>query len=234
MKTSPNGRALIAKYEGLILQSYDDANDHIVPVGGSSRGTLTIGYGHTSAAGAPKVIPGMRITKEQADAILASDLQKVEADVTRLVKVPLNQNQFDALVSFHFNTGSLGKSTTLRKLNAGDMEGAAAGLMLYTRGRVNGQLIPMKGLVTRRNEEKALFLKKGSVVSVPTGTGTTTGVAIGGGLMYTYWHAFLNHWVLYSLGLVATGIIIDILIHLYKGKQNDISNLEKKLDAKVA
>lgn len=220
MKTSPNGRALIEKYEGLILQSYDDANDHIVPAGGSSRGTLTIGYGHTSAAGAPKVVSGMKITKEQADAILASDLQKVEADVTRLVKVPLNQNQFDALVSFHFNTGSLGKSTALRKLNAGDIEGAADGLMLYTRGRVNGQLIPMKGLVTRRNEEKALFLKKGSVTSVPTGTGTATGVAVGGGLMYTYWHAFLNHWVLYSLGLVATAVVIDILIHLYKGKQN--------------
>lgn len=218
MKTSSNGRALIERYEGLILQSYDDANDHIVPAGGSSRGTLTIGYGHTSAAGAPKVVPGMKITKEQADTILASDLQKVEADVTRLVKVPLNQNQFDALVSFHFNTGSLGKSTTLRKLNAGDIQGAADGLMMYTRGRVNGQLIPMKGLVTRRNEEKALFLKKGA--SVPTGSGTATAAVTGGGLMYTYWHAFLNHWVLYSLGLVTIAVVADILIHLYKGKQN--------------
>lgn len=218
MKTSSNGRALIEKYEGLILQSYDDANDHIVPVGGSSRGTLTIGYGHTSAAGAPKVTPGMKITKEQADAILASDLQKVEADVTRLVKVSINQNQFDALVSFHFNTGSLGKSTALKKLNAGDYQGCADAFMMYTRGRVNGQLVPMKGLVTRRNEEKALFLKKGT--SVPTGTGTASSVLVGGGLMYTYWHTFLNHWVLYSLGLVITAFAVDILIHLYKGKQN--------------
>lgn len=219
MKTSSNGRALIEKYEGLILQSYDDANDHIVPAGGSSNGTLTIGYGHTSAAGAPKVSAGMKITKEQADTILASDLQKVEADVIRFVKVPLNQNQFDALVSFHFNTGSLGKSTTLKKLNAGDIQGAADGLMMYTRGRINGQLVPMKGLVTRRNEEKALFLKKGT--SVPTGSGTATGAAVGGGLIYTYWHAFLNHWVLYSLGLVAFAIVVDVFIHLYKkGKQN--------------
>lgn len=217
MKTSSNGRALIEKYEGLILQSYDDANDHIVPAGGSSRGTLTIGYGHTSAAGTPKVVPGMKITKEQADTILASDLQKVEADVTRLVKVPLTQNQFDALVSFHFNTGSLGKSTVLRKLNAGDVQGAADGFMMYTRGRVNGQLVPMKGLVTRRNEEKALFLKKGSV---PTGSGTGAVAVAGGGLIYTYWHAFLNHWILYSLGMVVTAVITDILIHLYKGKQN--------------
>lgn len=221
MKTSSNGLALIEKYEGLILQSYDDANDHIVPEGGSSRGTLTIGYGHTSAAGAPKVFPGMKITKEQANSILASDLQKVEADVTRLVKVPVTQNQFDALVSFHFNTGSLGKSTALKKLNAGDNQGCADALMMYTRGRVNGQLIPMRGLVTRRNEEKALFLKKGSSTAVPTGSGTAAGAAVGGGLIYTYWHAFLNHWVLYSLGLVATVIVVDVLIHLYKkGKQN--------------
>lgn len=220
MKTSSNGLALIEKYEGLILQSYDDANDHIVQTGGSQQGTLTIGYGHTSAAGAPKVFAGMKITKEQANTILANDLQKVEADVTRLVKVPLNQNQFDALVSFHFNTGSLGKSTTLKKLNAGDVQGAAEGLMMYTRGRVNGQLIPMKGLVTRRNEEKALFLKKGSAPSVPTGSGTATGAVVGGGFIYTYWHAFLNHWVLYSLGLMTTVIIADILIHLYKGKRN--------------
>lgn len=218
MKTSSNGLALIERYEGLILQSYDDANDHVVSAGGSSRGTLTIGYGHTSAAGGPKVFPGMTITKEQANTILADDLKKVEADVTRLVKVSITQNQFDALVSFHFNTGSLGKSTLLRKLNAGDTQGAADGFMLYTKGRVNGQLIPMKGLVTRRNEEKALFLKKGS--SVPTGTGTAAGTAVGGGLIYTYWHTFLDHWVLYSLGLIATAIVIDVLIHLYKGKQN--------------
>lgn len=220
MKTSPNGLALIEKYEGLILQSYDDANDHVVPTGGSSQGTLTIGYGHTSAAGAPKVYPGMKITKEQANTILANDLSKVEADVTRLVKVPLNQNQFDALVSFHFNTGSLGKSTTLKKLNAGDTQGAADALMLYTRGRVNGQLVPMKGLVTRRNEEKALFLKKGGTPSIPTGSGTAAGAAVGGGFIYTYWHAFLNHWVLYSLGFAAAAIAIEVLIHLYKGKQN--------------
>lgn len=218
MKTSSKGRALIEKYEGLILQSYDDANDHIVPEGGSSRGTLTIGYGHTSAAGTPKVYPGMKITKEQADAILASDLQKVEADVTRLVKITINQNQYDALVSFHFNTGSLGKSTLLKRLNAGDTQGAAEGFMMYTRGRINGQLVLMKGLVTRRNEEKALFLSKNP--SVPTGSGTATGAVFGGGLIYNYWHAFLNHWILYSLGLVITAIAVDILIHFYKGKQN--------------
>lgn len=220
MKTSSNGRALIEKYEGLILQSYDDANDHIVPAGGSSQGTLTIGYGHTSAAGAPKVTPGMKITKEQADAILASDLQKVEADVTRLVKVSLTQNQFDVLVSFHFNTGSLGKSTALKKLNTGDYQGCADALMMYTRGRVNGQLVPMKGLVTRRNEEKALFLKKDVIVPKPTSnapaTTAVTGAVAGGAVVYSYWDMFLQHWILYSLGAVGVAVVVGILINTYR------------------
>jgi lysozyme len=158
MKTSSNGRALIERYEGLILKSYDDANDHIIPKGGQAQGTLTIGYGHTSAAGPPKVYAGQTITKQQADSILASDLGKVEADVNRLVKVPLTQNQFDALVSFHFNTGALGKSSLLIALNKRNYDLAANRFMVYTNGRIGGKLVPMAGLTRRRTEEKALFL----------------------------------------------------------------------------
>jgi len=172
MKTSSAGRQLIEQYEGLILGAYDDANDKIVPAGGVVHGTLTIGYGHTSAAGPPRVTIGQRVTRDQADQILSSDLVAVENDVTRMVKVPINQNQFDALVSFHFNTGSLGKSTILRKLNAGDINGAAGGFDLYTRGRVNGVLVPMAGLVRRRKDEKSLFLK-------PAGIGAEQHAAIG-------------------------------------------------------
>lgn len=228
MKTSSNGRALIEKYEGLILQSYDDANDHIVPVGGSSRGTLTIGYGHTSAAGAPKVVPGMKITKEQADAILASDLQKVEADVTRLVKVPLTQNQFDALVSFHFNTGSLGKSTALKKLNAGDYQGCADAFMMYTKGRVDGQLVPMKGLVTRRTEEKTLFMKKDTPVTSKTvgnapATTTVAGGAATVAVTYSYWDMFVQHWILYTLGAMTIALAIDWVIHKYKNRKTNVT-----------
>lgn len=218
MKTSNNGRALIERYEGLILQSYDDANDKIISEGQTSRGTLTIGYGHTSAAGAPKVFSGMKITKEQADSILATDLVSVENDVNRLVKVKITQNQFDAIVSFHFNTGSLGKSTLLKKLNIGDIQGAAEGFMMYTRGRINGQLVPMQGLVRRRNEEKALFLKKDS--AVPVGSGTTAVVLAGGGTIYTYyWHLFQQHWIVYTAGILVTGILIDLAIHLYKNRK---------------
>lgn len=54
---------------------------------------------------------------------------------------------------------------------------------------------------------------------VPTGSGTVATTAVGGGLVYAYWHLFLNHWVLYSLGLIATAITIDLLIHLYKNRK---------------
>jgi len=177
MKTSQNGRKLIEQYEGLILQSYDDANDHIVSAGSTARGTLTIGYGHTSAAGAPAVYAGQVITKDQADSILASDLSKVEASVNSLVKVPLTQNQFDALVSFQFNTGALGKSSLLTALNKKDYKTAANKFMLYNNVRQDGKLVPLAGLTKRRTAEKNLFLKTDNVGAAAS----TTGVVIAGG-----------------------------------------------------
>jgi len=157
MKTSKNGLNLITEFEGCILQSYDDANDRKIDVGETFRGVLTIGYGHTSSAGEPKVFPGMKITKEQAEEILATDLTSVEKDVERLVKVPLNQNQFDALVSFHFNTGALGRSSVLRYLNEGNYSMAAERLLLWNKAKQIGPG-PIPGLVRRREAEKKLFL----------------------------------------------------------------------------
>src|SRR5260221_1942561 len=131
MKTSDKGRKFIEGFEGLILQAYDDASDHILHQGDTVHGTMTIGYGHTDAAGQPTVFIGQTITKEQADAYLANDLSKVEESVNRLVKVPLTQNQFDALVSFQFNTGALGQSSALTLLNQGKYAEAADHLTLY-------------------------------------------------------------------------------------------------------
>lgn len=157
MKTGAAGLALIESFEGLILSAYDDADDHIVKPGGHVYGTLTIGYGHTDAAGPPKVYIGQTITKETADAILASDLAGVEIEVEHLVKVPLNQNQFDALVSFQFNTGWLGHPhcSLLAALNVGHYNLADQDFMLYNRaqGRV------LSGLTRRRVAEKNLFAK---------------------------------------------------------------------------
>src|SRR5581483_4311493 len=143
MITSSKGRRFIEQFEGLSLRTYDDGT-----------GVLTIGYGHTSAAGLPRVVRGQSITKDQADQILASDLGKVETQVNNLVHVPINQNQFDALVSFHFNTGALGRSTALKKLNAGDYNGCADALLAYNRA--GGRVLP--GLQRRRQAERKLFL----------------------------------------------------------------------------
>src|SRR5512139_3023066 len=110
MRTSADGRSLIEEFEGLRLHAYYDAV-HV----------LTIGYGHTNLADVePFVVPGMVITKEEADAIVAADLRSVERNVERTIRVPLKQCEFDALVSFDFNTGKLRAGTVDDRINAGD------------------------------------------------------------------------------------------------------------------
>ena len=155
MKTSAVGRKLIESFEGLILGAYDDANDHILGPGQQARGVITIGYGHTTAAGLPVVRPGMVITQPQADAILSSDLAAVEADVNHHVNVPINQNQFDALVSFDFNTGALDRSNVLRSINNHLLNQVESDLLQWDHagGRV------LQGLLRRRKAEADLFNK---------------------------------------------------------------------------
>ncbi|OQS41126.1 lysozyme [Chromobacterium haemolyticum] len=140
MKASNGGIKLIQGFEGLRLKAYQD-----------SVGVWTIGYGHTG----PDVTPGQVITQAQADALLARDLERFEAGVARLVKVPLNQNQFDALVCFSFNLGlgALQGSTLLRLLNAGDYAGAAVQFPRWNKA--GGKELP--GLTRRRAAEQSLF-----------------------------------------------------------------------------
>jgi len=142
MKTSDKGVALIKAHEGKRLSAYT-----------CPGGVLTIGYGHTSAAGKPDVVRGMRITEREAEDILRRDLAKFEARVNKLVKVPLTQGQFDALVSFDFNTGALHSSSLLKKLNAGEHSRVPAQLMRWTKG--GGRELP--GLVRRRRDEAELW-----------------------------------------------------------------------------
>lgn len=132
---------IIKKSEGLRLEAYlPTPND--VP---------TIGYGHTKG-----VKMGQRITAKQAEQFLLEDVAWASDAVNRLVKVNLTQNQFDALVSFVFNVGAtaFAGSTLLRLLNAGDYKGAADQFLRWNKqaGKV------LKGLDTRRKEERALFL----------------------------------------------------------------------------
>lgn len=147
MKTSEWGIDLIKQHEGLRLNAYPD------PAHGWK--VATIGYGHTSAAGPPKVEQGMKITEVGAVEILRQDLAKFEKYVTDAVKVPLTQAQFDALVSFTFNLGpgNLRSSTLLKKLNAGDRAGAADEFLKWTKA--GGKTLP--GLVKRREAERALL-----------------------------------------------------------------------------
>lgn len=142
MKTSDKGVALIKAHEGKRLSSYR-----------CPGGVWTVGYGHTIAAGHPTVVPGMRITEREAEEILRRDLSRFEDRVNKLVKVPLTQGQFDALVSFDFNTGALHSSSLLKKLNAGEYGRVPAQLMRWTKG--GGRELP--GLVRRRRDEAELW-----------------------------------------------------------------------------
>ncbi len=196
MKTSPNGRHLIELFEGLILQSYDDYNDHIVNTGDIVHGTLTIGYGHTSAAGPPIVHIGQTFTKDEADQTLAADLGRVEGEVNNLVHVTLNQNQFDALVSFHFNTGALGHSSTLVLLNEGKYTEAADHLLLYNKA--GGKTLA--GLIRRRKAEHELFMSQATTLpdtsKKPTSELPTSSLPLPSGSWNTivdyYWNLILK------------------------------------------
>lgn len=142
--TSAIGIDLICSFEGLRLNAYNDG-----------VGVWTIGYGTTVINGV-KVKKGDTCTLEQAKSYMASDLKKFEAAVNK-VTVPLNQNQFDALVSLSYNigTGAFANSTLLKKLNAGDYDGAAAQFDVWNKA--GGKV--MKGLVNRRAAERKLFEK---------------------------------------------------------------------------
>ena len=142
MNISNKGIELIKKYEGCRLSSYK-----------CPAGVWTIGYGHTKG-----VREGMNITLKEANIFLQNDLKIHEKNVAKLVKVPLNQNQFDALVSFEFNVGisNFQKSTLLKKLNKNDFIGASGEFekWIYANHK------PLLGLAKRRKAEKELFLLK--------------------------------------------------------------------------
>lgn len=123
--------------------------------GGPARGTITIGYGHTDAAGTPKIESGMRVSIEEATRILADDIRPCEAAVARLITAPLGQHQADTLIDFVFNAGAgtLQKSTLRRKLNAGDYDCVPAELMRFTLSKGEH----MDGLTHRRQAEIGMW-----------------------------------------------------------------------------
>ena len=144
MRLSQHGVAVAHYFEQCKLNAYPDP--------GSENGDpWTIGWGHTG----PEVKPGLVWTQEQADAAFLIDVTRFERDVVALVKVPLTQGQFDALVLFAYNVGSkaLETSTLLRKLNNEDYAGAA---LEFRRWNKNDGKV-MRGLTRRRAAEECLF-----------------------------------------------------------------------------
>ena len=141
MKISAKGLAIIKEFESCKLEAY------LCPAG-----VLTIGWGHTGA----DVHEGMCISQERADELLRGDVALSEQFVAKLVKVPLRQGQFDALVSFTYNIGpgALMHSTLLRQLNMHNYVGAANEFSRWNKSK--GKVLA--GLVRRRAAERALFL----------------------------------------------------------------------------
>ena len=139
MKISQEGIDLIKHFEGCELESYR-----------CSANVLTIGYGTTK-----NVVEGMKISQHQAEELLMKDLEEFEEYVEDLIDVPLEQNQFDALVAWTYNLGPTNlKTSTLRMvLNKGAYDDVAEQIKRWNKA--NGKVL--KGLVRRRNAEAELF-----------------------------------------------------------------------------
>ena len=139
MEISQEGLSLIKKFEGCELEAYKCA-----------AGVWTIGYGSTN-----NVNEGMEISQERADMLLLEDVEVFEEAVNKLIEVPLEQNQFDALVSWTFNLGStnLKNSTLLKVLNDKDYDGVPAQIKRWNKA--GGKVL--QGLIRRREAEALLF-----------------------------------------------------------------------------
>ncbi len=145
----PEGIALIKQFEGCAKRR-SDGQFAAYPDPGTGGDPWTIGWGATGTG----IGPGTVWTQEQCDARLEADLVRYAREVDRVLgDAPTTQSQFDAMVSFHYNTGAISRATLVRKHKAGDYPGAAREFdrWCYAGGSV------MKGLVRRRAAESALY-----------------------------------------------------------------------------
>ena len=139
LRINDAGLQIIEESEGLRLEAY------------SARGRWYIGYGHSRTAQA-----GMTITEAEAERLLREDVRASENAIKSMVKVPMNENQFSAMVSLAYNLGSGGfsRSTVLERINKGDYAGAADAFLNHNRA--GG--VPNEHLTQRREKERTLFL----------------------------------------------------------------------------
>ena len=148
-RVSAAGIALIKRFEGCgslrpdgLVEAYPDP--------GTGGAPWTIGWGATG----PDIGPATIWTQAQCDARLAQDIERHAADVANALQgAPTTQAQFDALVSFHYNTGAIWRATLAEKHKAGDYAGAAEEFARWTRA--GGKVL--KGLVRRRQAEAKLY-----------------------------------------------------------------------------
>lgn len=142
MKISNEGLSLIKHFEGCELKAYRCAAN-----------VLTIGYGSTKG-----VTEDMEITQEGAEELLQEEMHEYEGYINDMVKVPLEQHQFDSMVSWVFNLGSgnLGSSTLLKKLNNSEYDEVPEQIKRWNKA--GGKVL--EGLVRRREAEALLFLGK--------------------------------------------------------------------------
>lgn len=144
MHMTEEGLALIRRFEGFRAQAYR-----------CPAGIWTIGYGHTSNAGPPRVSPGMEMSEAEARRVLAADVERFAAEVRAALTREVSPQQFSALVSFAFNVGTAAfrTSSVLRAVNAGDFGAVPGRLGLWVKAM--GKTLP--GLVRRRAAEAQMF-----------------------------------------------------------------------------
>ncbi len=145
----PAGIALIKRFEG-VAKVRDDGLIEAYPDPGTGEAPWTIGWGATG----PGIEQGTVWTRAQCDTRLAADLARYAGEVDRAVgNAPTSQSQFDALVSFHYNTGAIGRATLTKRHISGDYSGARGEFIRWNRagGRV------LAGLTRRRNAEAQLY-----------------------------------------------------------------------------
>jgi len=139
MKISEDGLELIKKFEGCETTAYQD-----------SVGVWTIGFGHTKG-----VEEGQTCSVEDAESMLADEMDEYEGYINNMVKVDLQQHEFDALVAWVYNLGptNLGESTMLKVLNGGQFDRVPDEMNRWTRA--GGKIL--EGLVRRRQAESLMF-----------------------------------------------------------------------------
>ena len=146
MHMTDRGLIALIRHEGLVPAPYRDLRD-----------IWTFGIGHTAAAGAPDpaALPrGMPESLEdgirEAFRVFRSDIARYERDVCNAIAVPVEPHEFDALVSFHYNTGGIARADLTRRLNAGNRDAAAQAFLNWRRPAA---------IIPRREAERILFLE---------------------------------------------------------------------------